>query len=90
MNSATPRLRQHLVVLVSADCPGCGRAREVADEVRREVPTATVEVVDVDEVGVPAGLPFLGTPSYVYNDRVISLGNPATDELVTILAGARR
>lgn len=53
------------------------------------VPDAVVDIVDVDVDGVPDGLPFVGTPSYFYNYRLVSMGNPEPEELVTIMVGAR-
>ncbi|MBI1378994.1 MAG: hypothetical protein GC157_16165 [Frankiales bacterium] len=81
---------QRLTVLVSGDCPGCGTARSVAADVARALPAVEVEVVDVDLHGVPSGLAFVGTPTYVLDDRVVSLGNPRAEDLVTLIDGARR
>lgn len=89
VHASAAQSRQHLVVVVAADCGGCGRAREVAEEVVRRLPTAVVDVIDVEVGELPEGLPFLGTPTYFYNDRLISMGNPEPDHLVTLLAGAR-
>jgi hypothetical protein len=84
-----PGLGRRLTVLVSCDCRGCGTARTVAAGVARALPAVEVDVVDVDLHGVPAHLPFVGTPTYLLDDRVVSLGNPRTEDLVTLIVGAR-
>jgi hypothetical protein len=76
-----PGVGRRLTVLVSGDCHGCG--------VARALPAVEVDVVDVDLHGVPAHLPFVGTPTYLLDDRVVSLGNPRTEDLVTLIVGAR-
>lgn len=84
-NHSSARVR----VLVSGDCASCDRAIEVVAAVRRVRPDMAVDLIDVDVDGVPDDIAFVGTPMYVWGDRVISLGNPAPQDLLTILEGAR-
>jgi hypothetical protein len=62
---------------------------EVLAEVRRLSPGAEVTVVDIAAAYLPAGVPFVGTPTYLIEDRIVSLGNPDPQDFVTILEGWR-
>lgn len=78
-----------VLVLVSADCPGCDESARVVAEVLRMRPQARIEVIDVASGHVPVGVPFVGTPSYVMGGRVISYGNPRPADLLAVIEGAR-
>lgn len=78
-----------LEIYVSADCPGCARAREIATSLGGEVPGVRIEVIDLDEVRagqLPDGV--VAVPAYVLDGAVISLGNPRLSSLRERLAGA--
>ena len=75
------------MVLVSGDCPACARAHDVVGEVRRLSPGVRVDVVDIDVEGIPDGVAFVGTPTYLIGDRIVSLGNPDPQDLVALIEG---
>ncbi len=76
-----------VIVLVSRDCPACMRAHEVVAEVRRLSPSVRLDVIDIDAFGIPDGVAFVGTPTYLIGDRIVSLGNPDPQDLVTLIEG---
>lgn len=78
-----------VVVLVPSDCPACERVPEVVAKVRHLSPGIEVTVVDIAAAYIPDGIPFLGTPTYLIEDRIVSLGNPDPQDLVTIVEGWR-
>ena len=74
----TPRLE----VYVSSECPNCGEAVRLAEEVAARYPTVVVRVIDLDELdGNPPPDPVVAVPTYVLNGRVVSLGNPYPEDL---------
>lgn len=83
-------LGQTLRVYVAPDCASCRTALSIVDAVRQARPEQRVDVVDLstlpEEEPIPPGV--IGTPTYLLDDRVISLGNPELPELLARLAGA--
>lgn len=71
-----------LSIYVLPDCPGCERARWTAGQVRERCPGVRVELVDLNDIVAPPPGVF-SVPTYVLNGRVISLGNPPLDELLS-------
>lgn len=75
-----------LEVLVSADCAACVEALEVVAQLRISHPQVAVRLTDVDEPGWQAPLGFVGTPMYLVEGRILSLGNPSPGDLRAALA----
>ncbi len=69
-----------LQVYVKQGCETCERARKIADQVDAEFPNLAVEVVDVDAAG-PGREDVFAVPTFVLEDRILSLGNPQESEL---------
>jgi hypothetical protein len=78
-----------LDIYVSADCPGCARAREIAVSLEGEARGVSIEVIDLEGVA-PERLPdgVIAVPAYVLDGTVISLGNPRLSSLRERLARA--
>lgn len=89
LGGGTPGGVPPVVVLVTADCPACERVPDVVAAVRRLRPGVDVTVVDISTEDIPDGVPFVGTPTYLVEERIVSLGNPDPQDLVTILEGWR-
>ncbi|MBI1352340.1 MAG: hypothetical protein GC156_14640 [Actinomycetales bacterium] len=85
----TPSGVPPVLVLVTPDCPACARVPEIVEGVRRRLPDARVTVLDVSAQDVPDGVPFVGTPTYIVEDRIVSLGNPDPDDLALLIEGWR-
>ncbi|WP_219413691.1 hypothetical protein [Pseudonocardia nigra] len=77
--------RAPLRVIVAAGCAGCRYARDLVDAVRRLRPRQPVEVIDLADrtAHVPPGV--IGTPTFMLGERIVSLGNPALDDLLATL-----
>jgi hypothetical protein len=54
----------------------------LAEEVRRTFASLTVELIDLDAEGSVNHDDVFSTPTYVFNGRTISLGNPSLEELL--------
>lgn len=70
-----------LEVLISADCAACAEALEVVAQLRISHPRVPVRLTDVDESGWRAPPGFVGTPMYLLDGRILSLGNPSPAQL---------
>ena len=70
-----------LKVFVAEDCAGCAEARAIAGRIQKEYPTLAVEVVELADSGAALPEGVFATPTYMLNNRVVSLGNPKPDEI---------
>ena len=71
-----------LKVFVAEHCISCEETHQLAMRVEQIYPDVIVEVIDV---GVyPERVPdnVFAIPTFMLNDRIISLGNPTFDEVV--------
>ena len=70
-----------LKIFVAEDCPGCVEARAIAMHIDQGYPDLDVEVIDInhDPDAVPEKV--FATPTYILDDRVVSLGNPGLEDI---------
>jgi glutaredoxin len=76
-NGNKPTLR----IYVGNHCWSCEEALRLAEEVRTNFAKLDVEVIDLDAEGSVNHDDVFSTPTYVFNGRTISLGNPTPEEL---------
>ena len=76
-NGNKPTLR----IYVGQHCWSCEEALRLAAEVRTQFTGVNVELIDLDAEGSVNVDDVFSTPTYVFNGRTISLGNPTRDEL---------
>lgn len=75
-----------LHIYITSHCHGCETARERAATLQGLRPDVALEVVDVDEPGADVPAQVIGTPMYLWNNRVIFWGNPSMTALLDLLA----
>ena len=70
-----------LKIFVNEDCPGCVEARAIATHIEQGYPDLDVEIIDVNRD--PAAVPekVFATPTYILDDRIVSLGNPSLEDI---------
>lgn len=85
----TPAGVPPVLVLVSDGCPACARVPAIIDDVRRLLPEARLTIVNIANQDLPDGVPFVGTPTYLIEDRIVSMGNPDPEDLAYLIAGWR-
>jgi hypothetical protein len=67
---------------VSAECPNCSEAVRLAHEAAARYPDIVVSVIDLALLrGNPSPDPIVAAPTFLLNGRVVSLGNPYTQQL---------
>ena len=69
-----------LQVYVKQGCDSCERARKIAEQADAEFPNLDVEVVDVSAANAEREEVF-AVPTFVLDDRILSLGNPQESQL---------
>ncbi len=70
-----------LKVFVAEHCPGCNEARTVVTRIERDYPDITVEIVDINDSQVVIPEAVFATPTFMLNNRIVSLGNPHPDQI---------
>ncbi len=70
-----------LRIYVGKHCWSCQEALRLAAEVKKKFDELFVEVVDLDAADSVNHDDVFSIPTYVFNGRTISLGNPTPEEL---------
>ena len=78
-----------LQVYISGHCIGCAEAESLAREVAQRFPALRVEVIDVQQPDVRLPETVFATPTYLWDGKLYSLGNPSREVLVTMIAAYR-
>jgi len=79
-----------LKIFVAEHCPTCRAAFELAAQVQQTFPETRVQLIDVEKS--PADVPdsVFATPTFMLNNRIISLGNPSLPEITAQLQALPR
>ena len=85
-NGNKPTLR----IYIGQHCWSCEEAVRLTDEVRKKFAKLTVELIDLDVEGSVNIDDVFSTPTYVFNGRTISLGNPFPEELFAKVSASVR
>ena len=70
-----------LKIFVAETCPGCVEALDTAARIKHDFPNIVVQVVDMDNPTTTIPEEVFATPTYMLNNRVVSLGNPGPDDI---------
>ena len=75
-------MKPNLKVFIAEHCPGCEEAIHIADNIKQDYPQAfNVEVVDITKSQADIPERVFATPTYMLNDRIVSLGNPKPEDI---------
>lgn len=77
-----------LKIFIRDDCPSCLEAQQVAVRVEQDFPQLKVEIIDLADPQVIVPEAVFATPTYMLNNRVVSLGNPSPAEVARWAADA--
>ncbi len=78
-----------LKIYVTAHCFGCSDARRIATEVAQTYPHLGVEIVDLEASDAEVPDAVFATPTYMLNNRIVSLGTPSPEEVAQWAAEPR-
>jgi hypothetical protein len=70
-----------LKIFVTEHCPGCGEAQRIAAWVAQDYPHLGVEVIDINTPEIIVPETVFATPTYILDNRIVSLGNPSPAEV---------
>lgn len=73
--------KSRLRIYIGKHCWSCGEAIRLAEDVRSKFAGLHVELIDLEAEGSVNLDDVFTTPTYVFNGRTISLGNPTAEEL---------
>lgn len=77
-----------LRVYVEAGCRNCDRALRLAQEARERFLDLDVQVVDMTDPSSERREEVFAVPTFALDGRVLSLGNPRRDKLMSEIAAA--
>jgi hypothetical protein len=79
-----------LKIFISDNCSGCVEAQRIAAWVTQDFPQLRTELVNIGDPQASVPETVFATPTYMLNNRIVSLGNPAPAEVAQWAAHAAR
>ena len=70
-----------LKIYITENCPGCDEARKIAAYVERDYPEIEVEVINIIDSQAVVPEAVFATPTFMLDDRIVSLGNPSPKQV---------
>ena len=72
-----------LKIFITQSCPTCTETYMLARQIRQDYPDLTVELVDVADHQAVVPESVFATPTFMLNNRVVSLGNPSLTDVAS-------
>ena len=80
-------MKPSLKVFIVENCPGCDEARQIAARVEQDyADLIKIEVINITDAQAIVPEAVFATPTFMLNDRVVSLGNPSPKEVARWVA----
>ncbi len=79
-------MTSQLKIYIRTQCTGCAEAHNTANHIQQTYPYLSVEVIDLDNPAVTVPNNVFATPTYVLDDKVVSLGNPDYNDIAAWLS----
>ena len=76
-----------LKVYLASHCLTYHRTTALLAFLRLKRPRVPVQVINLDDINVQVPDYVIGSPIYVWDDQIVSLGNPSEEELLKIADG---
>ena len=73
-----------LTVYISDECWSCEETQRILDDITPQFPELLLNLVNIRQEPLPDGI--FAVPTYLLNEKVISLGNPTREALRKRLA----
>ncbi len=70
-----------LKIFITQSCPTCTETYTIARQIRQNYPDLTVELVDITDQQAVVPESIFATPTFMLNNRVVSLGNPSVADV---------
>ncbi|HEX9037871.1 MAG TPA: thioredoxin family protein [Ktedonobacterales bacterium] len=79
-----------LDIYIADHCENCQESLRLAALARTSAPGVDVRVINLDTTSDAIPPRVIATPTYMLDNRVVSLGNPRPDELLRLLSEPAR
>jgi hypothetical protein len=79
-----------LQVYTAAHCLTRSYTHQLLAQLAQQKPALNVEIIDLDEPGSEIPAFIIGAPTFVWNNRVIFLGNPTLPQLLARLGNENK
>ncbi len=73
--------RSTLQIFLLAHCAGCAEAKRLAHLLSKDFPQLNILMVDLDDPAAEIPESVFAAPTYVFNGRVLYIGNPCIEEI---------
>lgn len=70
-----------LKIFVAEHCSTCGETFAIATRIEQDYPDVTVEIIDIGDTQAIVPDAVFAIPTFMLNNRIVSLGNPHPDEI---------
>jgi len=77
-----------LRVFVAEHCPNCEEACSIAAQIKQNYSDVEVEVIDIAKTQAVVPEKVFAIPTFMLNERIISLGNPYLREISRLVEEA--
>lgn len=81
-------MSNRLGIVVTDDCTNCEVSRRLAAEMSRRYPSLQIDLINLSDPDTICPEDVFAVPTFLYNDRLIFLGNPSQQELDAFLQEA--
>ena len=75
-----------LTIYTATHCPVYSRTWNLVARLHQHHPRIPMQVINLDDPNIEWPSFVIGTPTYVWNGRVIFLGNPSETDLISHLS----
>jgi hypothetical protein len=81
-------MKPTLRVYVAEHCPNCEEACSIATQIEQTYSEVDVEIIDIGQTKAVVPEKVFAIPTFMLDDRIISLGNPYLWEIARIVEDA--
>ena len=74
-------MKSVLKIYITENCPGCDEAHRIAAYVEQDCSEIDVELIDILDSQAVVPDAVFATPTFMLNNRIVSLGNPSLKQV---------
>ncbi len=79
-----------LKIFITQDCPNCAETLLIVHHIRQDHPHLSIEIIDIADQQATVPEAIFATPTFMLDNRVVSLGNPKLRDVARWLKEAGR
>ena len=74
-------MKPTLKIFIAENCPGCDEAHSIMAHIEQNHPELAVEIINITITQTIVPEAVFATPTFMLNDRIVSLGNPSPEQI---------